>query len=240
MIDRLIINGDDFGMCEGNTLGILMAHKHGILTSTTVMMNMPYAKWALSLAKDIPALGVGVHLNITAGDPILKGDNSFVENGHFKNRNRYPDKKPIVDPDELYQELKAQIEAFIECTGHKPTHLDSHHHIHLYNPEVGLRLAKEYNLPIRQKEYLCDPYIFCDSQNFHGDTANLEHFKKIIESHTGCMEIMCHPGYVDQRLYDNSSYALERMTELAFLESDEVKEYIKENNISLINYSDIK
>ena len=43
MIKKLIINADDFGMCEGNSLGILLAHEEGLVSSTTVMMNMPYA-----------------------------------------------------------------------------------------------------------------------------------------------------------------------------------------------------
>lgn len=46
MIKKLIINADDFGMCEGNFLGILLAHEEGLVSSTTVMMNMPYALWA--------------------------------------------------------------------------------------------------------------------------------------------------------------------------------------------------
>ena len=51
MIKKLIINADDFGMCEGNSLGILLAHEEGLVSSTTVMMNMPYALWALDKAK---------------------------------------------------------------------------------------------------------------------------------------------------------------------------------------------
>ena len=54
MIKKLIINADDFGMCEGNSLGILLAHEQGIVSSTTVMMNMPYASWALDKAKAYP------------------------------------------------------------------------------------------------------------------------------------------------------------------------------------------
>lgn len=40
--------------------------------------------------------------------------------------------------------------------GHKPTHLDSHHHVHLLNSniDVALKLAQEYDLPIRQETYL--------------------------------------------------------------------------------------
>ena len=60
MIKKLIINADDFGMCEGNSLGIVLAHVQGLVSSTTVM-NMPYALWALDKAKAYPKLGIGVH-----------------------------------------------------------------------------------------------------------------------------------------------------------------------------------
>lgn len=71
MIKKLIINADDFGMCEGNSLGILLAHEEGLVSSTTVMMNMPYALWALDKAKAYPNLGIGVHLTLTAGKPLF-------------------------------------------------------------------------------------------------------------------------------------------------------------------------
>ena len=84
MIKKLIINADDFGMCEGNSLGILLAHEEGLVSSTTVMMNMPYALWALDKAKAYPDLGIGVHLTLTAGKPLLPGKKSYTdEEGNF-------------------------------------------------------------------------------------------------------------------------------------------------------------
>ena len=55
MIKKLIMNADDFGMTQGNSIGILMAHAQGILTSTTCMMNMPYAEFALKEAEKFPS-----------------------------------------------------------------------------------------------------------------------------------------------------------------------------------------
>ena len=128
MIKKLIINADDFGMCEGNSLGILLAHEKGLVSSTTVMMNMPYALWALDKAKAYPNLGIGVHLNLTAGKPLLPGKKSYTdEEGNFLRPSAYEDEFPDGEPDEVYEEWKAQIEAFIAHTGHLPTHLDSHH-----------------------------------------------------------------------------------------------------------------
>lgn len=244
MIKKLIINGDDFGMTQGTTLGILVAHEQGILTSTTIMMNMPYASWALEKAKAYPHLGIGVHLNITAGDPMVKGPNSFVnEAGHFIRPKDYPEGKPQPDPEELYKEWKTQIEAFIKATGHKPTHLDSHHHVHMQeNTEaVIMKLAKEYDLPIRSTRPLLKdyPYIPCIT-TFYSDHATLPYLEKLLSQDEEAIEIMAHPALLDETLYETSSYALPRMKELAFLESQEIKQFIKENHIALINYSNIK
>ena len=90
MIKKLIINADDFGMCEGNSLGILLAHEEGLVSSTTVMMNMPYALWALDKAKAYPDLGIGVHLTLTAGKPLLPGKKSYTdEEGNFLRPSAY-------------------------------------------------------------------------------------------------------------------------------------------------------
>ena len=67
---RLIINADDFGMTEGISEGIIKAHLEGVVTSTTLMANMPAAAYAIKLAQKTPDLGVGIHLNLTTGRPI--------------------------------------------------------------------------------------------------------------------------------------------------------------------------
>ncbi len=239
MIKKLIVNADDFGMCEGNTIGILLAHKNGILTSTTVMMNMPYASFALKQAQNFPDLGVGVHLNITIGKPLTQMS-CVDENGYFLRRDKYENNQPKVNQDELYKEWKMQIEKYIEIVGHLPTHLDSHHHVHMlpWHIEVAKRLANEYNVPLRQREKVMDPYARCDD-TFEKDHVTYEYLKSIINCNDETIEIMCHPGLIDQRLYDISSYNLPRMKELEILTSKEIKDFISKSNIKLINFTQI-
>ena len=68
---RLIVNADDFGRAPGVNQGILDAHTHGIVTSTTVMINYPDAPAGIERAQaDAPDLGLGLHLNLTSGPPI--------------------------------------------------------------------------------------------------------------------------------------------------------------------------
>lgn len=240
MVKKLIINADDYGLCDSVSLGILTAHREGILTSTTCMMNMPNIEKYLALTEAYPNLGLGVHLNITLGPSLTK--NSFIdEKGNFKSRDCYQNKKPIVNKEELYKEWKAQIELFISITGHKPTHLDSHHHVHLLpsNINVALQLAKEYDLPIRQETHIQKDYEFVKfSEDFYNETVTIKTLKSICNYNYDIFEIMCHPAYVDWYLYQNSSYNLKRTEELVLLCSNEAKNLV--SHIQLINYKQIK
>lgn len=240
MVKKLIINADDFGLSDGVTYGILKAHNDGVLTSTTCMMNMPHIEKYLELTKDYPNLGLGVHLNITLGPALTK--NSFIdENGYFQSRDCYKDRKPIVNKDELYKEWKMQIDKFIDITGQKPSHLDSHHHVHLLpgNIDVALKLAKEYDLPIREENHIQTDYEFVKfSEDFYDETVSLDTIKKICHYEYDIFEIMCHPAFVDWYLYNHSSYHLKRTEELDILCSNEIKEFI--SAFQLINYKQIK
>jgi chitin disaccharide deacetylase len=155
MTRQLIVNADDFGRTRGVSAGILRAHLEGIVTSTTAMMNMPGVAADLHQAKtEAPRLGLGVHLNFTAGRPLLPPEwcASLVdEHGHFLTQEAIVAAPDHVKPDELREELKSQIATFKNAMGALPDHLDAHHFVHLYPPlfEVYLDLADSFSLPAR-------------------------------------------------------------------------------------------
>jgi hopanoid biosynthesis associated protein HpnK len=137
MDKRIVINADDFGLSSSVNQAVVQAHAKGVLTSTTIMANMPDAGEAVKLAKRMPSLGVGVHLNLSKGRPLSKDGNinyllddsgcfalspaklSFLCIASRKIRNA------------IRTELAAQIQWVID-NGLKPTHLDSHKHIHSF------------------------------------------------------------------------------------------------------------
>lgn len=248
-LKKLIVNADDFGMTEANTIATILCHEDGILSSTTMMMNMPYVELAAKLAKEHPSLGVGIHFVLTVGRPLVEGAKSYTdENGNFRRPKSYEDGKPHADLDELYTEWKAQMEKFIQVMGKKPTHIDSHHHAHNlpWHLPVTMRLAKEYDLPVRIRVGLYpDDYEYEQAPmvtGFYEDTATEKYFTTNefgLWDHE-VAEVMCHPSFVDQRLYNMSSYALPRMNEMAVLRSDEVKQWVKDNNIELITFDTLK
>jgi hopanoid biosynthesis associated protein HpnK len=153
MAGRLIVNADDFGLCEGVNKAVKRAHTEGILTSATIMVGMPAAAQAVELAGEMPDLGVGVHLNLTEGAPISKdqrvkilldGSCEFSFSlGKLVARSMLS--KAVRQAIEI--ELAEQIQWLI-AGGIKPTHLDSHKHIHTCPGiwPVVIGLAKRFGI----------------------------------------------------------------------------------------------
>src|SRR5947209_19016921 len=69
---NLIVNADDLGWTAGVNRGIAEAHRRGIVTSASLLANGSSFDEAVALAQTTPALGVGVHLNLSDGTPIAK------------------------------------------------------------------------------------------------------------------------------------------------------------------------
>src|SRR4030095_5868231 len=153
---RLIINSDDYGRTPDISRGIREAHLQGVVTSTTCMMNIPTTAHDVAVAvHETPRLGLGVHLVLTMGKPILPrlAVSSIVdEDGNHLKYNPFIENLPRLNIDEVKAEWRAQIEAFIRAAGRRPDHLDSHHHSSFFTPELFrgmLELANEYGCPIR-------------------------------------------------------------------------------------------
>src|SRR5260370_17726545 len=65
-----IVNADDLGWTAGVNRGIAEAHRHGIVTSASLLANGQAFAEAVELAQDTSGLGVGVHLNLSDGPPV--------------------------------------------------------------------------------------------------------------------------------------------------------------------------
>src|ERR1041384_7121522 len=98
---RLIVTADDFGMSPGFNRGIVEAHRNGILTSASLLVNRPASEEAAATVRDHPALSVALHLEL---DP--------------------------ADPQNAAKVLEGQLARFEELVGSPPPHLDSPHARH--------------------------------------------------------------------------------------------------------------
>lgn len=148
----LVVNADDFGMSEGINIGILEAHRRGIVTSTTLLANGAAFDHAVALAKSAPQLGIGVHLNLTQGRPLSESatTKSLVnKHGEFHSHSVLLQRKfwgrlRLVD---VRREFAAQIEK-VRAAGLAITHLDGHKHVHMLPGilEAVLELARYFGI----------------------------------------------------------------------------------------------
>ncbi|MCI7238477.1 MAG: carbohydrate deacetylase [Anaerococcus sp.] len=249
---KLVINADDFGICSGVNKGVVEAYNEGLLTSTTLMTNTPGFEEAVTLAKENPGLGIGIHLNLTFWYPINKDLKTIVdENGKFRYLSFYESEENLdkIDLDEVYREWKTQIDKALDY-GIKPTHLDSHHHINSVGQikDVFLKLAKEYNLPIRNNFNFSQDYKSTDKLIGYFDTiGRVKGIWKAMDTNLlikdcktyDSIEIMCHPGYVDYFILNNSSLNVDRAVTLHELKNKKLKTILNENNIELVSFKDI-
>lgn len=154
MEKQLVINADDFGLTPGVSRGIARAFDEGVLTSASLLTTGSGFETAVELARSRPGLGVGLHLNLTDGRPVLPPESvrSLVdEQGLFVGYRAFTLRllSGRVSKDELRAELAAQAGRLTEA-GLTPTHVDGHRHVHLLPvlfdlvADAALRLGVRY------------------------------------------------------------------------------------------------
>lgn len=218
-----IVNADDFGAGRGINRGIAEAHQRGVVTSTSLMVNMPGSWEAATLAKEMPLLGVGLHVNLTneGGPPVVDLD----------------------DPIACRAEIESQWRRFVCLMGAYPTHLDVHHNLHR-DPRLApifVELARSYGVPLRehsQVRYFPSFYGQWDGES-HFEQVSVPSLLAILESGIGegFTELGCHPGLVTDDY--SSSYAAERVVELETLCDPRVRRCFDELDIRLVDYRDV-
>jgi predicted glycoside hydrolase/deacetylase ChbG (UPF0249 family) len=224
MATYLIVNADDFGYTEGVNRGIIAAHEQGVVLSTSLMVDRPLAAQATMLARHHPQLGIGLHFAVTSEDGPLCD---------------------LTDAAIIEKELQRQYRRCCDLLGQSPTHLDSHHHVHMRKEltPVFLAWAAEYRLPLRNTgpvHYNGGFYgqWYDDEWQSHPapESISVENLSRILRTlPEGITELACHPGYLSADLH--SSYATEREIELATLLNPRVLTAIHEVGITLTNFA---
>ncbi|MCT4611744.1 MAG: carbohydrate deacetylase [Clostridia bacterium] len=222
---KLIINSDDFGLTKSINKGILQGMKEGIITSTSIMMNMPGAEDAIEIIKANNLENIGIHINLTVGKPLRSDVESLVdETGKFYYRDLIGEKSTYED---AKKEMKEQIESFL-ARGLTLDHLDNHHDLykHKHLMKAMYELAKEYNLPMRTKNgklkekakelgIKTPDFLF---EKYMGENISVETLKEAVSNKQfEVVEIMTHSGYIDDEAMEITSYNKEREKELATL-----------------------
>jgi len=246
---QLIVTADDFNLSEGVSRGILEAHVHGIVTETSVMVNLGDPSQAADMLTTAPRLGVGLHLNITRGHPraaqqavpdLLGPDGQFLGS---------PRALPVqLRYESVHREFEAQIETFQRVFGRLPQHLDTHHHVHQHPlvMEVLLDLSTSLRLPVRSidagmRAAMAARHLMNPAQ-FLGDAGDEPYWTvarllaSISTLQPGVTELMCHPGYFDATIA-YSRYGRQRDVERQALCAPEVAATLQEHGVHLVTYA---
>lgn len=229
---RLWLNADDFGLSPGVSAGIVDAMLRGVLGTTTALVGGDVD--TSNISDYVGAIGgrIGLHLQLTDGRPRLSPAEvpSLVDDtGRFPRR-RAAVRRP--NPEEVAREWRAQVHE-LRALGIEPSHLDSHHHVHLVPGvfDVYVELAREQGVPARAgspraRNILRAHGVPCAdhfSERFESQRTGAEDLLAILEDAARVMadgellELMCHPGRPDETLAGRSDYVVERGHELETL-----------------------
>ncbi len=227
VFSRLIVNADDFGYSEAVNRAIVSGFESALLTSTSIMANMPGFDHAVGLIHRHPVLQqkVGIHLNLTEGFPLSQAlavcPTFCGEDGRFTyDRDRSLFRLGRKEREAVDSELRMQLERVL-AAGIRPSHLDSHHHVHTEWAIAPLvcRLARSYGIrrirltrnmglaPSRAKRWYKKLFNYrflgrhsglVDNTDYFGDIGDLHYFlntgiKRRLEGLS--VEIMVHPMF---------------------------------------------
>jgi hopanoid biosynthesis associated protein HpnK len=160
---RLVVNADDFGRSASINQAVVLAHREGILTTASLMVNEPGFEDAVALARQHPALGVGLHLTLLMGRSALPEEQLpglVDEQGRFSNEPvrtgmRYFFRRELREP--LRAEIHAQFARFHE-TGLPLDHVNGHLHMHLHPVVFSILMEAGATLGIRHLRWTRDPF----------------------------------------------------------------------------------
>ncbi len=227
---RLIVNADDFGRSHAINEGVVRGHVDGIVTSASLMVRHPAAEEAAVAAREIPRLGLGLHLDLFEWE---------LTEGGWRSTYRVVDTQ---DREAVEREVERQLERFRCVVGAAPSHLDSHQHVHREEPvrSVAIGAATALGIPLREHSSAryCGAFY---GQGRHGasfpETITPAALAKLIRKlEPGVTEIACHPAVQAEPF---TSYSAERPIELEALCDPAVRKVVEEEQVELCSFRDL-
>lgn len=160
---RLVVNADDFGGSRSINEAVIRAHRDGILTTASLMVNESSCPEAVELAKQNPGLGVGLHLTLLMGRsalppkeiPGLVNDSGEFLNDPVKVGFKYFFLRGLRE--QLRKEIHAQFARF-RATGLRLDHVNGHLHLHLHPTVFSLLMEDAGTLGIERLRLTRDPF----------------------------------------------------------------------------------
>lgn len=266
----LIIHADDIGVSHSENMASIHAIENGSVNSGSIMVPCPWFPEIAAYAAAHRDFDFGLHLTLTSEwqyfkwgpiSPITEVPGLLTEYNHFyRSRN---DLKTHASAEEIEKELRSQIELALKY-GIDVTHLDSHMFTLYLRPEylaVYKKLGREYKLPILlNAEYLtlfgqeADQHINEDivvdkvymayDPDFENGMANF--YTDVLKNmQPGLNIILLHAAYDNEEMRGVTSNhpgygAAWRQQDFDFFTSETCKNLVKEQNIQLITWREIR
>jgi hopanoid biosynthesis associated protein HpnK len=150
---RLVVTADDFGLASEVNDAVEIAHTEGILTAASLMVGSAATADAVSRAKRLPKLNVGLHLTLVEDRPVLPPGQipDLVDlDGRLRNDLVAYGLAIMVRPSvrrQLRAEIRAQFEAY-RSTGLQLDHVNAHRHYHLHPAVLSeiLAIGRDYGM----------------------------------------------------------------------------------------------
>jgi predicted glycoside hydrolase/deacetylase ChbG (UPF0249 family) len=240
-LKKLVVNADDFGRSAAINQGIIEGHQKGIITSTSLMTTREGFDEAVQLARKNPRLGIGLHLDLDHFFEVQHGVGRLL--GY---------KDPKLPLTAIADETESQLKKILG-TGLPVSHLDGHHHSHL-RPELFATIAAltaKYKIKVIRywKGYYDGLYpgvatgwvldiaqrfglktvdtFFAGWEPVESSLPGYSYFDPAQEFAAG--ELMVHPGIGEAW----------REKELAHCVSAQTRERLEQNQIELVNFSEL-
>jgi hopanoid biosynthesis associated protein HpnK len=173
-VRRLIVNADDFGLTSGVNRGIIEAHTHGIVTSSTLMACGPKFQEAVDMASQNPQLSVGCHVLLADASPVLElarvSTLAIGNSGTPKFRESLVSFACLaiarrLNESEIEAEITAQIRK-LQAAGIQVSHLDSHKHTHMFPAVFRPMLSAAKKCGVRAVRNPFEPLLFAGTRNW--------------------------------------------------------------------------
>lgn len=274
---HLVFTADDFGLSPAVDTAILESFRNGVVRVTALLVNFPDLEASVQRLRGEPQLEVGIHLNVTAGHPVLPSDrvhSLLAADGRFPGLNRFLGRYLAgrINLSEVRAEWAAQIEKglsfglrFVSITGHQ--------HVHMLPrlAQISLDLPRQFQIPVvRYSRYLSQNILrplhwkgwaingvaALSRRRFQaagvayndfvlaipalGVAGALQNFRRLVQRLPGgVLEVVTHPGYVDDLLRERDPYVAGRTEELNFLTSALLRESIAQAGLRCTGFTEV-
>jgi hopanoid biosynthesis associated protein HpnK len=271
-VRRLIVSGDDLGLHPGINAGVLRCHHEGIVTSASLCPSGAAFEDAVAGLRDAPGLDVGVHLTLVGESPTLPAERlpTLAPQGRLPSHFTTLFLRLAlgrVRESEVEDELTAQV-ARARDAGLRPSHLDSHQHVHLHPAllPIVVRVARRFGIAaMRASPRLESPRSLRsalltlasrrgarrlretqvrtpDALVGLAETGRLDEarLQAIVSAlPEGTSELVCHPGTDDGAIGSAYGWGFGWDAEAVALTSPAVRETLRRQGVQLIAYRDL-